>query len=84
MKGVLFVHLNQDITTGRWDIRQVLDFPKQKGETADLSIKDLTIKLAMLFSIIKTNADKASDWCALDVWYLSLTPDSAGGIDKIR
>ena len=75
MKGVYHLRPPQLRHTGRWDVKQVLDFLKQKGETTDLSIKDLTLKLAMLMAL--SNADRASDLCALDVWYFSLTPDSA-------
>ena len=53
----------------------MLDFLKQKGPTADLSVKDLTLKLSMLLAL--SNADRASDLCALDVRYLSLTPKGA-------
>ena len=75
MKGVYHLRPPHPRHTGRWDVKQVLDFLKQKGETADLSIKDLTLKLAMLMAL--SNADRASDLCALDVRYFSLTPDGA-------
>ena len=60
---------------GRKTRLEVLDFLKQKGKTVDLSIKDLALKLAMLMAL--SNADRASDFCALDVRYFSLTPDGA-------
>ena len=48
-------------------------FLKQNGPTADLSVKDLTLKLSVLLAL--SNADRAFDLCALDVQYLSFTPD---------
>ena len=50
----------------------MLDFLKTNGETDNLSVKDLTLTLAILLAL--SNADRASDLCALDVRYLSLTP----------
>lgn len=75
MKGAYHLRPPQPRHTGRWDVKQVLNFLKNKGETADLSTKDLTLKLAMLLAL--SNADRASDLSALDVRYLAFTPDSA-------
>ena len=75
MKGVYHLRPPQPRYTGRWDVKQVLDFLKRKGDSESLSIKDLTLKLAMLLALL--NADSASDLCALDVRYLSLTRNGA-------
>ena len=75
MKGAFNLRPPKPRHAGRWDVKQVLDFLKQKGPTADLSVKDLTLKLSMLLAL--SNADRASDLCALDVRYLSLTPKGA-------
>ena len=75
MKRAFNLHPPQPRHTGRWDVKQVLNFLKQKGETTDLSIKDLTLKLSILLAL--SNADRPSDLCALDVRYLSSTPNGA-------
>ena len=75
MKGVFHLRPPQPRYTGRWDVTKVLQCLKTRGDTRSLSIKDLTHKLVMLMAL--ANADRASDLCALDIQFYSLTSEGA-------
>ena len=72
IKGAFHLRPPQSRYTGRWDVKEVLIYLKSKGEKF---VKDVTHKLAMLMAL--SNADRASDLCALDIRYLSLSSEGA-------
>ena len=75
LKGVYHLRPPQPKYNGRWKVEDVLLYVSSLGPTDNLSIKDLTHKLALLLAL--ANADRASDLQALDVRYVTFSPTGA-------
>ena len=72
LKGVSHLCPPQPKCNGRWKVEDVLSYVLSLGTTDNLSVKDLTHKLALLLAL--ANADRASDLQALDVRYVTFLP----------
>ena len=69
LKGVYHLRPSQLKYNGRWKVEDVLLCVLSLGPTDNLSIKDLTHRLALLLAL--ANPDRASDLQALDVRYVT-------------
>ena len=56
-----------------WDVKVVLDYLESMGETESLSLRDLTLKLAMLMAL--TRPSRSSDLAALDLHFRHYLPE---------
>ena len=56
-----------------WDAAAVLSWVKEQGENKDISLKELSGKLALLMALVRTN--RTSELHALDLRFRSYTPE---------
>ena len=73
MAGVANARPPQPRYTSTWDVNKVLECIEKKGDNMKLSLKDLTLKMAMLLAL--TRPSRSADLHGLDVRLMRSNPE---------
>ena len=73
LKGAFHQRPPQPRYTSTWSVEQVTSYIERAGANENLSTPDLTMKLAMLFSLVRPS--RSADLAGLDLQFRTFTPE---------
>ena len=73
MKGIYNSRPPKPKYTSTWDVNKVVTYLAELGPNDSLSLKDITIKLAMLMALVQ--ASRSSELAALDLKFRAYRPE---------